>query len=65
MYLKKDNKYKKEIDTSRFESFSKINWLNNIIDVPINNFMLGNAGVAYVLLEMISDKVSHFLTLEI
>ena len=51
--------------SSRFESFSKINWLNNIIDVPINNFMLGNAGVAYVLLEMISDKVSHFLTLEI
>ncbi|MCB5493676.1 type 2 lantipeptide synthetase LanM [[Ruminococcus] gnavus] len=65
MYLKKDNKYKKEIYTSRFESFSKINWLNNMIDVPINNFMLGNAGVAYVLLEMISDKVSNFLTLEI
>lgn len=36
-----------------------------MIDVPINNFMLGNAGVAYVLLEMISDKVSNFLTLEI
>lgn len=65
MYLKKDDKYKDEIYTSRFESFKKVNWLNNVIDVPINNFMLGNLGVAYVLLEMMSDEVSNFLTLDI
>lgn len=65
MYLKKDDKYKDEIFTSRFDSLMKVNWLNNVIDVPINNFMLGNLGVAYVLLEMISDEVSNFLSLNI
>lgn len=64
-YLKMYGEHKSQIYTSRFNSFEEINWLNNVIDVPIHSFMLGNLGITYVLLGMVSDEVSSFLVLDV
>lgn len=61
----KHKKYAKYFYNSMFDSFKDINWLNNKIDVPIHSFMLGNLGIAYVLLELVSDDIPTFLTLDI
>lgn len=63
--MKMCREHKSKIYTSKLNSFEEINWLNNVIDIPIHSFMLGNLGITYVLLGMISDELSSFLVLDI
>lgn len=58
-------KYEEYICTTRFNKFEDINWLNRKVDVPIQSFMLGNLGIAYVLLELVSNSIPCFLTLDV
>lgn len=58
-------KYKEYIYATRFNKFEDINWLNGKVDVPIQSFMLGNLGIVYVLLELVSNSIPCFLTLDI
>lgn len=50
---------------SNFKSFKQLDWFNNQLHIQNDLFMLGNFGIAYVLLELISDNIPSILSLEI
>jgi type 2 lantibiotic biosynthesis protein LanM len=63
--LKLSDKYKFIMEKIYFRSFSNINWISNQLEVPIDTFMLGNSGIAYALLELISKEVPAIMPLDI
>lgn len=47
-----------------FNSFSDIQWIKDF-DYEFEHFMLGNMGIAYVMMELCNDKVPSILALEL
>lgn len=46
-----------------FNSFNDVHWVEPL-EIPIDMFMLGNSGVAYVLLELFNSKIPSVLALD-
>lgn len=63
--LRLDDKYKYIMEKKYFNSFADLNWVSNQVDVQIDSFMLGNLGIAYTLLELISKDVPAIMPLDV
>lgn len=59
-----NGKYNKILYKKYFNSFKDLKWIKEL-NVPIDTFMMGNSGIAYVLLELSNKSIPSILSLDL